>query len=296
MNNRVKVGDRIEMREPYEVMGVKIGDKATVLFIDHDGTFLAEFDRKINGHSGNGKGKDPHCCWLGTYRNFVIIDENHTEQKIVITADGNVTLARLYDGKTVIKSATAKCSPDDKFDFATGARIAFDRLIGEEKTEQEQKWRVVNRKAKVGDYIRIKGKPFYFNHDGEILKVDAVAKTIVRVYGRNHNDETCASNYLWNYYLGSECEVVEPVTEEEPLKEEPTKYYNGKVVCVRTGHSWFTVGKVYDVIDGVITADDGDQYPKCGEEPYKDAEDIRHAGCLDTPRHNRTNEFIPLVE
>lgn len=214
MKKQVKIGDRIEMREPYKQMGVKIGDKATVIYIDYDNSFIAEFDREIDGHSGDGRGKDKHCCWIFLYRKFVIIDENHTEHKIVITADGNVTLARLYYDKTVIKSATAKCSPDDKFDFATGAKIAFARLIGEEKAEQEKK----------------------------------------------------------------------------------PQYYNGKVVCVRTGHSWWTVGKVYNVVDGVITADDGDQYPKCGEKPYKDAEDIRHAGSLDTMRHNLTNEFIPLVE
>lgn len=51
-------------------------------------------------------------------------------QKIVITTDGITTTAKLYSGKTVIKTATAKCSPDDTFDFETGARIAFNRLTG----------------------------------------------------------------------------------------------------------------------------------------------------------------------
>lgn len=58
------------------------------------------------------------------------------ENKIVITSDGEKTLARLYDGKKVIKTATAKCSHDDKFSFETGAKIAFERLFdGEEKEE-----------------------------------------------------------------------------------------------------------------------------------------------------------------
>lgn len=134
---KVKAGDRIEMRESCGV--AKIGDKASVIFIDNDGTFLAEFDRRVEGHDGGGRGKARHCWWLNLTRDFVVIDENHTEQKIVITADGNVTLARLYDGKTVIKSATAKCSPADTFEFETGARIAFDRLIEEGKAEQEEK-------------------------------------------------------------------------------------------------------------------------------------------------------------
>lgn len=76
------------------------------------------------------------------------------------------------------------------------------------------------------------------------------------------------------------------------------EYYNGKVVCIKTDYPWWTVGKVYNVVDGVITADDGDKYPKYGS-PYVDAEDIRHAGCGDSredDRHNQRNEFVKLVE
>lgn len=58
------------------------------------------------------------------------------ENKIVITTDDVETLARLYDGNKVIKTATAKCASDDKFDFETGATIAFDRLF--EKHEKEE--------------------------------------------------------------------------------------------------------------------------------------------------------------
>ena len=50
-------------------------------------------------------------------------------EKIIITQDGTTTLARLYEGKKVIKSAEAICSPIDTFDFATGANIAYDRLM-----------------------------------------------------------------------------------------------------------------------------------------------------------------------
>ena len=74
------------------------------------------------------------------------------------------------------------------------------------------------------------------------------------------------------------------------------EYYNGKVVCIKSGYRWWTVGKVYNVVDGVITADDGNKYPYYGA-PYVDAEDIRHAGgCAQDMRHNSHNEFVPLVE
>ena len=60
------------------------------------------------------------------------------ENKIVITSDGEKTLARLYDGKKVVKTATAKCSPDDNFSFETGAKITFERLI--DYAEKEPKY------------------------------------------------------------------------------------------------------------------------------------------------------------
>lgn len=55
------------------------------------------------------------------------------EQKIVITIDGKTTTARMFEGKKLIKSADAKCHPDDDFDFETGAKVAFDRLVEREE-------------------------------------------------------------------------------------------------------------------------------------------------------------------
>lgn len=55
--------------------------------------------------------------------------------KILITTDGTTTLARLYDGKKVVKSAQAKCAPSDTFDFNLGANLAYDRLMGRAKVE-----------------------------------------------------------------------------------------------------------------------------------------------------------------
>lgn len=59
-------------------------------------------------------------------------------KKIVITTDGKTTLARLYEGGKVTKASKAQCSPDDEFDFITGAKLAFERISQHEK-EQEHK-------------------------------------------------------------------------------------------------------------------------------------------------------------
>ena len=84
--------------------------------------------------------------------------------------------------------------------------------------------------------------------------------------------------------------------EAEPEKP---KYYTGKVVCVKSGYPWWTVGKVYNIVNGTITANDGDKY-----RGYISAEDARHAGRTlwgkpfpgSDAGHNPNNEFIPFVE
>lgn len=100
-------------------------------------------------------------------------------EKIVITTDGKITTAKMYDGKKLVNSAKAICSPDDEFDFNIGATIALERLTGQ---------------------------------------------------------------------LESNLEVEE-------------HFYNGKVVCVKNKdlESYFTVGKIYDIVDGLLKADKKDR-------------------------------------
>jgi hypothetical protein len=51
------------------------------------------------------------------------------DNSIYISCDGNTVKAELKQGDEVVKVSEAKCSPDDKFDFAIGAKLAFDRIF-----------------------------------------------------------------------------------------------------------------------------------------------------------------------
>lgn len=67
---------------------------------------------------------------INIHRLGTIIDiEPYSTEKIVIIHDGKTTTATRYceDGSKV--TATARCAPEDKFDFYTGAELAFNRLI-----------------------------------------------------------------------------------------------------------------------------------------------------------------------
>lgn len=83
----------------------------------------------------------------------------------------------------------------------------------------------------------------------------------------------------------------------DPFPKKP-EAYNGRMICMESSCPWWTVGKIYEVVDGRITADSGDVYPSWDLAPYRDAEDAKHAGNANwfegDPRHNSRNLFLPV--
>lgn len=77
--------------------------------------------------------EDYNEYWGGWFWHEEMIDGLADEHKIVITTDGEITKARLYNGKKLEKTATAICSPEDEFDFKMGAELAFERLFDKNK-------------------------------------------------------------------------------------------------------------------------------------------------------------------
>lgn len=104
-------------------------------------------------------GADPKNWMLSNFYDFEVVQD----QKIVITTDGAEVHATLYEDKKPIKTAKAKCSPDDTFSFATGAKLAFERLMAEEKFTPH----LVDRKhhhGNIGEPTNYKdaiGRPLY---------------------------------------------------------------------------------------------------------------------------------------
>lgn len=49
--------------------------------------------------------------------------------RVVIRFEGDVTTARMIRAGTVVKTATARCSPKDQYSHAEGARVAMERLF-----------------------------------------------------------------------------------------------------------------------------------------------------------------------
>lgn len=93
-------------------------------------------------------------------------------ETIVIYRNDNKVVAL---DKTTGEKAEAKCNPADEFDFRTGAKLAFNRLMGED-VKPDDGVREVKRKAKVGEYIKIVDAHSIFGtyKNGDILKVTDV--------------------------------------------------------------------------------------------------------------------------
>lgn len=84
--------------------------------------------------------------------------------------------------KSTGEKAEANCNPADEFDFRTGAKLAFNRLMGED-VKPDNGVREVKRKAKVGEYIKIvDAKPFLIPYEnGEIFRVIGVKNATCEV-------------------------------------------------------------------------------------------------------------------
>ena len=200
------------------------------------------------------------------------LKEHTSKDCIVIYRNGAETIAL---NKTTGEKAVAKCSPDDTYDFNTGARLAFDRLVKLPVKE-------VKRVAKVGEYVKIvkadypvirNGKPDYKN--GDILKIIDFFNGYKRNYPKYGNG---SGQYL------NDGEYVVLENYQPPKKEKPVEpqYYNGKVVCIKTHFPLLTVGKIYNVENGILTYDDG-------------TTSCRYYGFNDF-KIGFTSEFIEIVE
>lgn len=132
----------------------KVGDKVRILngskIKDYTGGWTAfgmnkhvgevHTIRSINKSTYNGRVAyvldGSPCDWdergleLAKSKMSSVYGEMKIQSKIVITTDGKTTIAKLYEGKKVVKTAEAKCSPEDEFNFNIGAAIALERLVG----------------------------------------------------------------------------------------------------------------------------------------------------------------------
>lgn len=123
MENKFKVGDR-----------VRCSRDSGYSFVPCEGTIVWKHLGSFYVHVDNLHGPGKRDSWLFKSDHLTpVAPATNNTMKVVITSDGKTTLARLYDGNKVVQRAEAVCSPDDKFDFSVGAKLAMERLMGNDE-------------------------------------------------------------------------------------------------------------------------------------------------------------------
>ena len=180
---------------------------------------------KVKTHSGHGvaniayvQGMDAYCGETAIISNVIkscagtrifyelmgipynwhesLLEAAKNENKIVITTDGTITRAAMYDGHKLIREAKAICSKDDTFDFETGANIAFERLTAKPaiKAKPKRELKPLNTKIFVldGAGTGLKTAHVYNIINGKIVEDDFIK---LPMFGTLYNMDDVV-NYL----------------------------------------------------------------------------------------------------
>ena len=66
----------------------------------------------------------------------------------------------------------------------------------------------------------------------------------------------CNPEDKFDFYIGADLAYDRLRERKKPVK--PDKVYNGKVCCIFSDCGWFTKGRIYSVVNGVLHDDEGD--------------------------------------
>lgn len=173
---------------------------------------------------------------------------------IVIYRNDNKVVAL---DKSTGEKAEANCNPADEFDFRTGAKLAFNRLMGED-VKPDNGVREVKRKAKVGEYIKIvDAKPYLIPYkNGDIFKVISTRKSGVEI----EKDGTPVTTAWHREYV-----ALENYKPEEKVQEQnDNEIHVGDMVevarsggCYSTYDTWSGLGSYRQNFVKGVSVEDG---------------------------------------
>lgn len=116
----------------------KVGDRVIIDDANIGGLKGKNIEGIIESISNNPESEYPY--WIvsdynksGLYCNVKCLASEFYTEKIVITHNDKTTTATLYKGDGTKKVATARCAPEDTFDFAVGAKLGLERLTEKPK-------------------------------------------------------------------------------------------------------------------------------------------------------------------
>lgn len=164
-----KVGDKVRVRKDLKV-GIDYGcNNTTPHMVELCGQVVT-----ITKCTSTGRHSQYHIAedkrgYFWTNEMFEPIQP----EEITITHHGDKVVAKFGN-----KVGVAKCSPDDTFDFAVGAKLAFSRLMGEPENKPKPK-----QEFKIWEFVRVIGnsRPTHYFPIGSIVGIMDVYKITGKV-------------------------------------------------------------------------------------------------------------------
>lgn len=232
--SKFKVGDIVKVKKNAAILNIRtLGECGTVKKLLTDNYYSVEFDKFVGGHDCKGFAKYGYG-WNCAEDALDLV--KHQNETIVIYRNDNKVVAL---DKSTGEKAEAKCNPADEFDFRTGAKLAFNRLMGED-VKPDNGVCEVKRKAKVGEYIKIvDAKPFLIPYEnGEIFRVIGIG-----------NEGCKGKNSVKNCYVWHDEYVVLENYKPEKEPEKKDEICVGDTVKVKdTGKQY----KLYGTWSGLL--------------------------------------------
>lgn len=265
--HKFKVGDRVKVKKDIVTLNRRtVGKCGTVKELLTDNYCSVEFDEFVGGHDCNGFAKEGHG-W------------NHAEDALDLVKTQNETIVIYRNDNKVValdkstgEKAEAKCNPADEFDFRTGAKLAFNRLMGED-VKPDNGVREVKRKAKVGEYVKIvDAMPSMIPYkNGDIFKV--ISTSILGVVIEKDGTPITAA---WH----GEYVVLENYKPEEKKEDDSEIHVGDMVEVTRSGDCY----SMYDTWSGL-----GSYRQNFVKGAY--VEDGMVAKVLNIAKHDRLHNF-----
>ena len=195
--------------------------------------------------------------------------ERKTNKSIIINTDGyKVVTATLYDENgEQLRKETAKCSPEDVFDFEVGAKLALERLFEEErivvgdralKVEFNRHGAEVTAKVlEMDESLRGKNS-LASNGEYEVFSLSRIDMSEHYLFVRGNEKARDHDKAYWQFYSITEAKKYIKNISELIRKINREIKWNAKVVCVRSKSIFYTKGKIYEVKNGKITNNIGE--------------------------------------
>lgn len=127
-----------------------------------------------------------HWCW---YENMIsgLAEPGREPCTVELRFDGMITTATLKRGGRDVKTAEARCNPEDTYSRAEGARVAVERLFEKKRKEDKPE----KYTPKVGDKFKIVGKSHYHGFSiGETVR-------LIRICEQGKRYENCRGLGQW---------------------------------------------------------------------------------------------------